>query len=147
MRTSRRVKQKLYYSLYIGKTETYVRDESGSIIYDIIGGDYVPRKTGEPISTYALPVLFFNSISGQLTEDEMKAFGGEKIGTAKMTYRKNEFPIDTGTLIWKNTAPKYIDNETVDEESADYVVLGVLDAGKHFWKCILAENAKTTVQE
>jgi len=122
--------------------ESYVRDDYGNIIYDIIGGEYVPRKTGEPIITFSEPVEFFNSISGELTEDEMRAFGGEKIGNAKMTYRRGEFPFVTGTLIWKNTEPKYKDG-VVDEESADYVVLGVLDAGKHFWKCILTENVKT----
>ena len=142
MRTSRRVRQKMYYSLHDSVYETYVRDEDGNIIYDIIGGEYVPRKTGEPIIAFGEPVEFFNSISGELTEDEMRAFGGEKIGNAKMTYRKGEFPFVTGTLIWKNTEPKY-NNGVVDEESADYVVLGVLDAGKHFWKCILTENVKT----
>lgn len=142
MRTSRRIRQKMYYSLHNSMQETYVRDENGNIIYDIISGEYVPRKTGEPIITFGEPVEFFNSISGELTEDEMRAFGGEKIGNAKMTYRKGEFPFVTGTLIWKNTEPKYKDG-VVDEESADYVVLGVLDAGKHFWKCILTENVKT----
>lgn len=142
MRTSRRIRQKMYYSLHNSVQETYVRDKDGNIIYDIIGGEYVPRKTGELIITFGEPVEFFNSISGELTEDEMRAFGGEKIGNAKMTYRKGEFPFATGTLIWKNTEPKYNDG-VVDEESADYVVLGVLDAGKHFWKCILTENVKT----
>lgn len=138
MRTARRVRQRMFYSLYGSKQETYVRDDEGNIIYDIIGGEYVPRKTGEPIITYSDPVEFFNSISGELTEDEMRAFGSEKIGNAKMTYHKNEFPFVTGTLIWKDSEVEY-DNGIVVEESADYVVLGVLKAGKHFWRCILAE--------
>lgn len=141
MRTARRVRQKMYYSLYEGKQETYVKDKDGNIIYDIIGGEYVPRKTGESIIIYSNPVEFFNSISGELTEDEMQAFGSEKLGNAKMTYRKGEFPFKTGTLIWKNTEPNYIE-DVIDVESADYIVLGVLDAGKHFWKCILTENVK-----
>lgn len=142
MRTARRVRQRMFYSLYEGKQKTYVRDDEGNIIYDIIGGEYVPRTTGEPIITYSEPVEFFNSISGELTEDEMRAFGSEKLGNAKMTYRKDEFPFKTGTLVWKNTEPNYVEG-VVDTESADYVVLGVLDAGKHFWKCILTENVKT----
>ena len=138
MRTARRIKQKMYYSLQSKTTETYERDEQGNIIYDIIKGEPVPRTTGEPILTYDTPVEFYNSVSGVLTEDEMRAFGGEKIGNAKMTYHKGEFPFVTGTLIWKDSEVKY-NNGVVVEESADYVVLGVLKAGKHFWRCILAE--------
>lgn len=141
MRTPRKVKQKMFYSIRKGFTETYARDDNGNIIYDIKGGNKIPRTTGEPIPTYSEPIEFYNSISGNLTEDEMKAFGSEKIGNAKMTYHKGEFPFITGTLIWKNTIP-VIANNVVDEESADYIVLGVLDAGKHFWKCILMENVK-----
>ena len=141
MRTPRKVKQKMFYSIRNGSTETYARDENGNIIYDIKGGVKIPRITGETISTYSEPIEFYNSISGNLTEDEMRAFGSEKIGNAKMTYHKGEFPFITGTLIWKNTVPVIADG-VVDEESADYIVLGVLDAGKHFWKCILMENIK-----
>lgn len=142
MRTARRVKQKMYYSLYQTQTETYERDADGNIIYDIIAGELVPRTTGEPIPTFGTPVEFFNSISGELTEDEMRAFGSEKLGNAKMTYHKNEFPFVSGTLIWKNTEPVVSKSGVVDEDSADYIVLGVLDAGKNFWKCILTENVK-----
>lgn len=142
MRTPRRIRQKMYYSLRKSTSETYEKDGQGNIIYDIIGGTYVPRTTGEQIETYEIPVEFFNSISGELTEDEMRAFGGEKIGNAKMTYQKGEFPFVTGTLIWKNTEPVVSKEGVVDGDSADYIVLGVLDAGKNFWKCILMENVK-----
>lgn len=141
MRTPRRIKQKMYYSLLNSSMETYERDEEGKIIYDIKGGAMIPRTTGEPIPVYGEPIEFYNSISGILTEDEMKAFGGEKIGNAKMTYHKNEFPFVTGTLIWKNTVP-VVKEGVVDEDSADYIVLGVLNAGKHFYKCILSEVVK-----
>lgn len=141
MRTPRRIKQKMYYSLLNSSMETYERDKEGNIIYDIKGGDMIPRTTGEPIPVYSEPIEFFNSISGILTEDEMKAFGGEKIGNAKMTYHKDEFPFVTGTLIWKKTIPVVKDG-IVDEDSADYIVLGVLNAGKNFYKCILSEVVK-----
>jgi len=139
MRTARRIKQKMYYSLQGTSYETYERDENGNIIYDIIGGEYVPRTTGEPIQSYGKPVEFYNSISGQLTEDEMRAFGGEKIGIAKMTYHNSEFPFRTGTLIWKDSEIQYDSSGMIVEESADYIVLGILKAGKNFWRCILAE--------
>ena len=100
MRTTRRVRQKMYYSLLKSQSATYETDAEGNIIYDIIGGEYVPRTTGEQISLFDTPVEFYNSISGELTEDEMRAFGSEKLGNAKMTYHRNEFPFVTGTLIW-----------------------------------------------
>lgn len=142
MRTSRRVRQKMFYSQVNGKVPIYSRDGNGNIIYDIIGGELIPRKSGEDRDSYFEPIEFYNSISGELTEDEMQAFGSEKIGNAKMTYRKNEFPFKTGTLIWKNTEVGHRQDGSVDEETADYIVIGVLDAGKHFWKCILQEMVK-----
>lgn len=142
MRTARRIKQKMFYSMHDQTYQTYERDKEGNIIYDIIKGEYVPRTTGEPILVYGEPVEFYNSISGQLTEDEINAFGSEKIGNAKMTYHKNEFPFKTGTLIWKDSEVQKTPQGFVDEESADYIVLGVLKAGKHLWRCILTENVK-----
>ena len=142
MRTPRRVQQKMFYSQIDGTRPIYKRDKDGNIIYDIISGEYVPRESGETTDSYFEPIQFFNSISGELTEDEMQAFGSEKIGNAKMTYRKGEFPFKTGTLIWKNTEVVHRDDGSVDEDSADYIVIGVLDAGKHFWKCILQETVK-----
>lgn len=142
MRVARRPRQKMYYSNVNGKRPIYETDREGNIIYQIIGGEKIPKKTGENADSYAEPTEFFNTISGELTEDEMKAFGGEKIGNAKMTYYNGEYPFKTGTIIWKNTPVAHRQDGSVDEDSADYYVIGVLNAGKHFWKCILTEMVK-----
>lgn len=142
MRVARRPRQKMYYSNVIGKRPIYETDSEGNIVYQTINGVDIPKKTGESADQYAEPVEFFNTISGELTEDEMRAFGSEKLGNAKMTYYKGEYPFKTGTLIWKNAEVKYRKDGSVDEESADYYVVGVLTAGKHFWKCILMETVK-----
>ena len=142
MRVARRPRQKMYYSNVIGKRPIYETDSEGNIVYQTINGVDIPKKTGENADQYAEPVEFFNTISGELTEDEMRAFGSEKLGNAKMNYYKGEYPFRTGTLIWKNTEVKHRKDGSVDEESADYYVVGVLTAGKHFWKCILMETVK-----
>lgn len=143
MRTARRIKQKMYYSQLETQIPIYETDDEGNIIYIIHGGEKIPKSSGETKAGYSEPISFYNSISGDLTEDEMKAFGGEKLGNAKMTYRKNEFPFKTGTLIWKDSEILYNVDGTIDTESADYIVMGVLDAGKHFWKCILSKVIKS----
>ena len=143
MRTARRIKQLMYYSQLTEQIPIYETDDEGNIIYIIHGGEKIPKSSGETTPGYSEPISFYNAISGDLTEDEMKAFGGEKLGNAKMTYRKNEFPFNTGTLIWKDSDILYNVDGTIDTESADYIVMGVLDAGKHFWKCILSKVVKS----
>lgn len=143
MRTARRIKQKMYYSQLIGEVPIYETDDNGNIIYIIRGGEKIPKSSGETTPGYSDPTEFFNAISGDLTEDEARAFGSEKLGNAKMTYRKNEYPFKTGTLIWKDSEILYKQDGTIDTESADYIVMGVLDAGKHFWKCILSKVVKS----
>lgn len=143
MRTARRIKQKMYYSQLIGEVPIYETDDNGNIIYIIRGGEKIPKASGESKPGYSEPKEFFNAISGDLTEDEARAFGSEKLGNAKMTYRKNEYPFKTGTLIWKDSEILYNLDGSIDTESADYLVMGVLDAGKHFWKCILTKVVKS----
>lgn len=142
MRTARRKTQKLLYSNRDSGTPIYELDGNGNIVYRTMpDGTQVPKKVGETAPTYETPIEFYNSISGTLTEDELKAFGGENKGIAKITYHKGEFPFKVGTLIWKDSEVEYIDDK-VDENSADYRVMGVLTTGQHFYRAILAEVVK-----
>ena len=99
MRTPRKVKQPLIYSLIVGKEPIYERDDDGNIIYRIIGGEQIPKTTGEDRYIYSQPITFYNSISGNLTEDELQAFGAQHNATAKMTYKREQYPFKTGTVI------------------------------------------------
>ena len=142
MRTARRVTQKLLYSNFSESKPIYVTDDSGNIIYDTMpNGVEVPRTTGETKEGYDEPTEFWNSISGTLTEDELQAFGGEKRAVAKITYRKNDYPFMVGTLIWKNSEVGYKNGE-VDETSADYRIMGILDEGQHFYRAIMEKVTK-----
>lgn len=137
MRTPRKIKQPLIYALLKGKEPVYERDEDGNIIYLIVGGDRVPKKTGEPRDVYSSPITFYNTISGQLTEDELQAFGTQNNAIAKMTYKRNQYPFKTGTLIWKSSEVRFLEDNTPDPTSADYRVIGVMTEGQYFWKCLL----------
>ncbi len=134
MRTPKRVKQKMYYSLPSPGEPIYATDEQGNIIYDTMpDGESVPRKVGETPDGYSSPVEFFNSITGDLTADELQAFGAEPRMKCKMTYKKGEFPFVVNTLIWKDTQV----TDPVDEGSADYRIIGIQSTGRHFYKALL----------
>ena len=142
MRTNRHIKQRMFYSNFHSSEPVYMTDDAGNIVYQTMpDGKTVPIKSGETKEGYDEPTEFWNSISGTLTEDELQAFGGEKRAVAKITYRKNEYPFVVGTLIWKDSEVKYIDEE-VDENSADYRVMGILDEGQHFYRAIMEKVTK-----
>ena len=137
MRTPKRTKQKLLIATYHEGEPLYEKDEQGNIIYDTMpDGESVPRQIGETPAGYDEPIEFWNSITGTLTEDELKAFGSETQSVAKITYKKEEFTFHVGDLIWHNSEVKYND-EVVDESSADYRVKGIQDTGRHFYKALL----------
>ena len=142
MRTARRKTQKMFYSNIHKSEPIYLKDEEGNIVYRTMpDGQTIPVKDGETKEGYDEPTEFYNSISGTLTEDELQAFGGETRAVAKITFRKEEFPFHVGTLIWKDSEIKHIDEE-IDENSADYRVMGLLDEGQHFYRAILAKATK-----
>lgn len=143
MRTPRRVRQPLIYALLTGKEPIYERDKDGNIVYKIVAGEKIPKTTGEKRDIYSKPITFYNSISGQLTEDELQAFGTQNNAIAKMTYHREQYPFRTGTLIWKTSEVKYLDDGTPDPTSADYRVIGIMTEGQYFWKCLMeAANKK-----
>lgn len=137
MRTPRKVKQPLIYALLKGKEPVYERDEDGNIVYRIIGGEKIPIEAGEPRDVYSEPVTFYNSISGQLTEDELQAFGVQSNVIAKLTYKRDQYPFKVGTLIWKSSEVTFLEDGSPDPISADYRVVGIMKEGQYFWRCLL----------
>lgn len=142
MRTARRKTQLMKYANFHTSEPIYLTDDEGNIVYRTMpDGKSVPVKDGETKEGYDEPTEFYNSISGTLTEEELQAFGGETRAIAKITYHKREFPFRVGTLIWKDSEVKHIDGE-VDENSADYRIMGILDEGQHFDRAIMAKVTK-----
>lgn len=143
MRTSRKIKQVMYYSNFREDIPVYERDSEGNIIYRTMpDGETIPVTTGDTVKGYSQATEFINSITATLTEDELQAFGGEKRAVAKMTFHKDEFPFEVGTLIWKKSAVQYDKEGNVDPLSADYRVMGVLDEGQNFHRAILEKITK-----
>ena len=137
MQTPRRIRQRMFYALLIGKEPVYELDDNGNIVYTIVHGEMIPKKTGEKRDKYGTPIQFYNSISGQLSENELQAFGTLNTASAKMTYKRAQYPFKTGTLIWKQSEVKYLPDGSIDPTSADFRVMGVMIEGQYFWKCIL----------
>lgn len=138
MRTPKRVRQTMYYSIPSEGVPIYERDGEGNIIYDVMpDGTSIARQVGETPDGYATPIEFHNSITGELTADELQAFGAETKGRCKMTYKKGEYPFVINTLIWKDTEPP---QGVVDEGSADYRIIGIQKTGRHFYKALLVSN-------
>ena len=141
MRTPKRVKRRMFYALPDKLVDEYETDEHGEIVYREINGKQIPKKIGQKL-TYTAPKQFSNSITSDLTADDLAAFGADNSGKkAKMTYRKNEYPFKTGTLIWVLSEVKYKNSE-IDPTSADYTVVGIKDTGLHFWNALLSEVVK-----
>ena len=142
MRSARRIEQKMLYSNFHKSEPVYLTDDEGHLVYRTMpDGEQVAVKDGETKEGYDEPTEFWNSISGTLTEDELQAFGGEKRAVAKITYRKDKYPFRIGTLIWKNSEVRYI-GEEVDENSADYRILGILDEGQFSYRAIMEKVTK-----
>ena len=76
MRTPKRVKQILYYAVYTVSTPIYAKDSEGNIIYDTMpDGATVARVVGETSTGYSEAEEFKNSITSDLTAEELQAFG------------------------------------------------------------------------
>ena len=142
MRTPRRIRQPLIYALLKEKVPIYEKDKDGNIVYKIVAGEKIPKSTGEKRDVYSDPITFYNTISGDLSENELQAFGTQNNASAKMTYKRGQYPFRTGTLIWKNSEVRILDDGTPDPTSADYRVIGVMTEGQYFWKCMLEAVTK-----
>ena len=158
MRTPKRVKQKMYYSIPIGGQPIYEHDSEGNIIYDTMpDGEQIARVVGETAEEYSQPTEFYNSITGELTAEELQSFGNEPRMKAKMTFKKGEFPFVVGTKIWFRNEIEYEEGEFYPSEelcpsdilypngmptteNADYIVIGIQDTGRHFYKALLVKN-------
>lgn len=141
MRTPKRVKQRMYYALPTGVEPEYEKDQWGRIVTRTVNGKLIQVKKGM-VTTYGNPVKFFNSITSDLSADDLTSFGADNSGKkAKMTYRFNEFPFKAGTLIWLRSEVKYIDGK-IDPTSADYQIVGIKDTGQRFWNALLSEVVK-----
>ena len=135
MRTLRKNRQAMYYSLQLETKPKYATDDDGNIIYEVVDGEKIPIETGETEEVYSEPIKIFGNITSQLHNAIVRAFGSDDSANyAVLLVDKNKYPsIVSGARIWKKSEVKYKDlyKTIVDESSADYVVRGVLDEVLH----------------
>lgn len=133
MRTQKKNKQIMYYSLQDNITPIYKTDSEGNILYYTDSeGDKIPMRSGEKTLGYSTPIMFEANISNKLTEAKWEDYGVDRsTNYVQIIVNKNELPLKEGSVIWRNSKITYKDdnNTVVDEKSADYIVKGVADEG------------------
>lgn len=110
MRTLKRNKRKMYYSLLIGTEPEY--NSAG-------------QRTGKKTEVYSEPVEFFGNIAFNSGEIVLEEYGTD-VGNydAILIMDRNELPITETSVLWFENEPKYNDEQRtiVDGKSADYRV-------------------------
>lgn len=106
MRTAQRNSQKIYYSLYLGKTPIY--DEYGN-------------QTGEYDLTYATPVAFTLNVSAARGTSDVEQFGIDLNYSKTMVTHDMTCPINEASRLWIGKEA-VIDNVV---QPHNYVVLAV----------------------
>jgi len=145
MRTVRRNKQKLWYSLQTDEQiPVYEKDSDGNTKYEgyedsdgnfipILDddGNKIPIETGEYDYKYATPVIFYANINEGGSKTSMKVWGiDESSYDATAEFARGAYPLTETSVVWFKTEPKYEDDEKTipDEKSADYQVVKVVDS-------------------
>ena len=121
MRSLKKNQQGMYYSTYDSAITIYERDENGEIVYDEIDGERIPRIIAERAG-YNKPVFFDANVSAGKGTAQEEVFGKEIDFTRTISTTDLTLPIDELSLVWIESEPKYLEDGTVDPNSADYKV-------------------------
>lgn len=125
MRSLKKNKQKLYYSLYSEEIPVYERDGDGNIKYIEVDGKQEPVPIGTMVG-YDEPAIFYANIATSGGEAEVKEYGVNSTDyEAVLVTTDKSLPITELSRIWHTSEPQRRDDGTVDGDSADYEVLKV----------------------
>lgn len=144
MRTLRKNKQTMYYSLYSTSTEVF--DEEGTSVRTIIdeqSGEVLPVSVGTLKSVYSRPVEFKASITSNLNKLHIEAYGVDQSAIySEIIVPKGYVPLKIGAIIWRES-PIQWEDETLRiplQSSSDYTVMGLLTEYQHFDFYLLQRN-------
>lgn len=132
MRLPKRDKQNMYYSNFIETHKEYQRDENGDIIYEEIDGVETPVETGIEKQVFATPTSFRASISSNLNEMHIKAWGCDQSSIySEIVVPKGYLPLKIGAIIWRTSEIEWEDEQHIipKASSSDYTVVGLMDEG------------------
>ncbi len=128
MRTLNKNKQKMFYSLQLGRIDIDVLDEDGNKIVDYTDDDGVKYYRKETIDHYSKPTEFNGNISFSAGETDVQEFGVD-IGQydAVMVLDKEQIPITETSLIWYGEEPQYRDDvlSVPEPKSATFTVKAI----------------------
>ena len=120
MRTLKKNKQEMYYSVLLGEYPIYD-------YYIDSDGNRIPVSTGESEMRYSVPRDFKGNIAMSGGESEAVEFGVNKSDySAVLVVDKEELPIDETSLIWFESEPAGGSGENIDASSADYAVTKII---------------------
>jgi hypothetical protein len=143
MMTLNQNKQKLYYALLDNVVPIYETDDDGNIIYyEDEEGNRIPLETGDTKIIYSKPVEFYGNIAMSGGEVEVQEFGLNLADyEAILVLGKNTLTLTETSLIWQNTKPKFNQDETLDENSADYKIVKI-NSSNNYDKYVLSRVVK-----
>ena len=120
MRTLKKNKQKMYYSVLLGEYPIYD-------YYIDSDGNRIPVSTGESEMRYSVPKDFKGNIAMSGGESEAVEFGVNKSDySAVLVVDKEELPIDETSLIWFESEPVDGSGEAINVSDADYTVTKII---------------------
>lgn len=120
------------YSNFIEDEIVYQTDENGNVKTITVDGVEVPIKKGVR-SGYTEVQEFKAVITNKLAEIIIQEFGiDDSTNYAQITAKKGYLKLKKGGRVWKKSEVAYTDDETIDENSADYICKGVADEGIDF---------------
>ena len=152
MRVARKNRQRMFYSLYKSTETQYQRDDDGNIVYVEVDGEQVPVELGTVSATYDAPIEFFASISSELNELHMRAYGVDQSAIySKLVVPKELLPTEkmVGAIIWRTSEIAFEDEEhkVPRQSSADYTVVGRMDEVLHEDWFLLQRNSSDSVND
>lgn len=144
MRTLRRNKRKMYYSLFGREVTRYAKDEEGNIkTYTTNDGEVIKLEEGTEIA-YSKPVEFWGNIAMSGGEVREQEYGlNQSDYSAVLIMNVGEIPITETSYIWFNNEVVYLDEDKTmpDVKSADYRVKKV-SPSLNFTKYLLEKITK-----
>ena len=136
LRTTKKNKVKLLYSLQGDDYPIYETDTSGNIVYE----DSVPIDTGDTFTGYQEPVSFYGNLSFY-TGWNYPGVWGVTLNNADaiLLMDNNEIPIDETSRIWFKSTPvektmyvydstkqQMVQKTVIDPDSADFSVSRII---------------------
>ena len=145
MRTLKKNKQKMYYSLYSTSSEILDTDSAGDVrtIYDEEEGTSVPVSIGTLRSVYARPVMFHACITSNLNKFHIEAYGVNQSSIySELVVPKGKVPLKIGAIIWRESEIQWEDEEqgVPLQSSSDYMVMGLLTEYQNYDFFLLQRN-------